>query len=143
MKKYNEFIRESDNLDVKINVEGKNYLVEQLIENLSLVVKKRKTKPIRITTITGYINKEIFSVKEGYDYETFFQVTLSNKDIISGKYFSKSNNLWVKINEELVYNLDDKTFDNEVLIDKMAGQYKRHLKSIKFKINDSLLFNNH
>jgi len=137
MKTFNDFLREADDLDIKINVEGKNYLIEQLAENLALVVKKRKIKPLRITTITGYINKEFFSHK-GYIYETYLQVTLSNKDVITGQYNTKTNNIYVKINEEDVYDLIDKTFDNEVLVDKMVEKYKIHLRSNKFSINESV-----
>lgn len=133
MKTFNDFLREADNLDIKINVEGKNYLVEQLAENLALVVKKRRTKPVRITTINGYINKEIFS-RKGYIYETYLQVTLSNKDVIAGKYNTETHNIYVTINEEDVYDLNDKTFDNEVLVDKMVEKYKLHLITNKFTV---------
>jgi DNA-directed RNA polymerase subunit RPC12/RpoP len=45
-KMYPLFVNEnsSENVDIKINVENKNYLIDNLIEKLSLIVKKRKTK---------------------------------------------------------------------------------------------------
>lgn len=136
MKTFDNFLRESDDIDIKINVEGKNYLVEMLAENLALIVKKKRTKPLRITTINGYINKEFFSHK-GYSYETYLQVTLSNKDVIAGKYNTQTKNIYVQINEEDVYDLNNKTFDNEVLVDKMVEKYKKHLRNNKFTINES------
>jgi hypothetical protein len=132
--KYSEFLIESNDLDIKINVQDKNYLIDMLIENLALIVKKRKTKSLRITTISGYINKEKFSTS-GYSYETKLVITLSNKDVIEGEYSTSTNNINVKINENVVYDLNDRTFDNEVLIDKIVEYYKRHLKTNKYKIN--------
>jgi replication factor C small subunit len=42
-----------------MNVEGNNFLINQLIDNMSLIVQKRSSKSLRIKSIYGYINKEI------------------------------------------------------------------------------------
>ena len=135
MIKYNQFINESDSSDIKINVEGKNYLVDRLIDNLTLVVKKRKAKSLRIKGINGYVNKETFT-RKGKFYETHFELTLTNKDVIIGDYNSRINNICVKVNDEIIYDIDNRTFDNEVLLDKIVGEYMKYLKNNKYKVNE-------
>lgn len=125
----------NESSDIKINVEGKNYLVYRLIDNLTLVVKKRKAKSLRIKGINGYVNKETFT-RRGKFYETHFELTLTNKDVIVGDYNSKINNICVKVNNEIIYDIDNKTFDNEVLLDKIVGEYMKYLKNNKYKINE-------
>lgn len=137
IKRFNQYIKESNEpKDIDIKVEGKNSLIDQLIDNLSLVVRKRKIKSLHIKSITGYINKEFFTGK-GYLYETQLSVTLNNKNILFGEYKSKSNEILIKVNDEIIYHLNHKTFDNEVLIDKMVNEYIKYLKNNKFKINES------
>jgi hypothetical protein len=122
--------------DIKINVVGKNYIVDRLINNLSLIVKKRKMKSIRIKSISGYINKEIFN-RKGYFYETKLDISLTNKDAIFGEYKSVNNEILIKVNEEIIYNLNHKSFDNEILVDKIVGEYIKYLKINKYNINES------
>lgn len=121
--------------DIKIKVENKNYLVDDLIEKLSLVVKKRKIKSFRIKSIEGYINKSLFT-KRGYVYETKLTVVLNNKDVLVGEYFSKNNNIVIKVNDEIIYDLDYKTFDNDVLVEKMISEYLKYLKEKKYLIKE-------
>lgn len=133
IKKYYQYIKESDEpKDIIIKVDGKNYLIDRLIDNLSLVVKKRIIKSFRINSITGHINKESFS-KNGYSYETHLEITLTNKDVIIGEY--KNNNILIKVNDEIVYDIDNNKFDNEVLIDKITSEYIKYLKSNKYQVN--------
>jgi len=146
MKKYAQFIKESDEFvdplsgttDIKFYVQGddNNILTQKLIDELSLVVKKRKSKSLRIKNITGYVNKETFS-RVGYFYDTSLEVILTNRDIINGNYNSAINNINIKINDNVVYDLDHGSFDNEVLIDKMIKEYFKYLKNSKYKINEN------
>lgn len=138
IQRYNQYIKEQvdrtsgNTSDIKINVDGKNYLIDRLIENLTIVVKKRKIRNFRIKSINGFINKGTFTSK-GYSYETRLEITLTNKDIIIGEY--KSNNITIKINDDIVYDLSYKTFDDEVLIDKIVSEYIKKLKEQKYKIH--------
>jgi hypothetical protein len=137
--KYLEYIKENASgktSDIKINVDNKNYLVDNLISRFSLVVKKRKMKSLSIKSISGYINKETFT-KNGYTYDTLFQTTLTNKDIIIGEYNSKLNNIKIKINDNIIYDIDNIMFDNEALVEKMVNEYMKYLKGNKFTIKEN------
>lgn len=143
MLNYMQYIKEMEDplsgttSDIKIKVEGKNSLVQTLIDNLSIVVKKRKLKSVRIKGITGYINRQTFT-HHGNFYDTYLEVTLTNKDVIVGEYKSSSNSVLVRINDDIVYDMDNKAFDNEVLIDKMVGEYIKYLKEKRFSINEAV-----
>jgi len=121
--------------DVKITVDGDKGLINHLIDNMSLIVQKRKTKPLRINSVNGYINKETFK-KNRLFYETYLEIDMINKDHIVGEYKSMINGITIIINDELVYDMEHRTFDNEVLMDKIVNEYKKYLKNKKFKIND-------
>lgn len=147
IKDYSKYIESSSNDfdkvydDIKINVYNKNQLVDNLIHNFSLMIKKRKLKSVRIKSIDGYINKESFFKKRGYVYETYFLLTLTNKDVVIGKYNSLNNNIIIKINDNVVYDIDFKTFDNEVLIDKMVSEYIKFLKKNNYLIKENKTIN--
>lgn len=143
MLNYMQYIKETEDTlsgttsDIKIKVEGKNSLVQTLIDNLSLVVKKRKLKSVRIKSITGYINRQTFT-HHGNFYDTYLEVTLTNKDVIVGEYKSSSNSVLVRVNDDIVYDMDNRSFDNEVLIDKMVSEYIKYLKDKRFTINEAV-----
>lgn len=146
MINYMQFIKEMNDplsggtTDIKISVEGKNdILINKLIDNLSVVIKKRSMKSLRIKSITGYINKQTFTSR-GYYYETYLTITLSNKDVIVGEFKSSSKSILVKINDDITYDMDHKNFDNEFLVDRMISEYVKYLKEKKFTINEGILF---
>lgn len=139
--KYMQYIKEfsdplSGTTDIKIKVENKNYLIDKLIEDLSIIVKKRKLKAIRIKSIEGYINKNTITHR-GSIYNTYLQIIFTNKDTIIGEYNSSSNNILIKINDNIVFDLNYRTFDNEILIGKIINEYMKYLKENKFKINEN------
>ena len=134
MLNYMQYIKEmkdplSGTTDIKIVVKGMNKtLVQKLIDNLQIVVKKRKLKSLTIKSISGYIDKDTFIMGSGSFYDTFLEVVLSNKDILVGEYKSSNHSLLVKINDDIVFDLNSKFFDNEVLVDKMINEYVKYLK---------------
>jgi len=138
-----QYIREmndplSGTTDIKIAVKGMNKtLVQKLVDNLQIVVKKRKLKSLRIKSISGYIDKDTFIMGSGNFYDTFLEVVLSNKDILVGEYKSSNHSLLVKINNVIVFDLNSKFFDKELLVDKMINEYVKYLKENKFSINES------
>jgi len=139
---YKQYLRESADAlsgktDIKIEVEGKESgLLQKLIDNLSIVVKRNKLRNISIKSIKGYINKKTFLVWNGYVYDSYLEVTLSNKDLIVAEYKSITSNISIKVNNDIVFDLSHKSFDNEVLIDKMLSEYIKYLKNKNFTIED-------
>jgi hypothetical protein len=135
--KYLDYIKENIQNEIsksiKINIKGDNKnLIDNLIEKLSFNIKKRKIKNIRIKEINGHINKEYFFNKN-YFYKTNMEIININNDIIIGKYDSRTNNIKIEINGDLVYDMDSKYNDNEILIDKISNEYIKYLKNKGFK----------
>ena len=131
----------SGTTDIKIKVEGKNSLVQKLIDNLAMVIKKRSVKSIRIKSITGYINKETLT-HHGKFYDTCLEIVLTNKDRLIGEYKSISNSILVEVNDEIIYDMTSSSFDNDVLADRMISEYIKYLKEKKFSINESSYWDN-
>jgi hypothetical protein len=142
--KYMGVLNEQDALsgkttDIKISVQAENKnLLQKLSDDLSLIVKKRKLKNIRIKSIEGYIDKRGVFTHHGVYFETYLDVVLSNKDVIIGEFKSITGNITISVNSEVVYDMNSKIFDSEVLIDKMVNEYVKYLKLSKFAINDNV-----
>ena len=119
--------------DIEINVENiKDEFIDKIKQELSIITYKRKNspKPIRILNINGYFNKRDFkNIK--LIYRTYLTIDLSNNDKIKAKlsvfHDENENNINIKINNDLVYNLDNKKFNNEILVDKLISKYKEFL----------------
>jgi hypothetical protein len=139
---YKQYLRESvdalsGKTDIKIEVEGKESgLLQKLIEDLSVVVKRNKLRNISIKSIKGYINKKTFLMLSGCVYDSYLEVILSNKDVIVAEYKSITSNISIKVNNDIVFDLNHKSFDNEFLIDKMVSEYIKYLKNENFTIQD-------
>lgn len=122
-----------DLTDIAVNVENENKdLIEKIKHELSIITYKRRNSPssIRIMEISGYFNKRNFkNIK--LIYNTYLTINLSNRDKIKAKlsiYQDENlNNINITINEDLVYDLDNKNFTNEILIDKLINKYKEYL----------------
>jgi len=132
--KFNKLFEKNINItDITINIENQNdELINKIKHELSIITYKRKNspKPIRITKISGYFNKKDFkNIK--LIYRTYLVIDLSNNDKINAKlsvYTDKNeNNINIKINNNLIYNLDNSKFNNDYLIDKIITKYKEHL----------------
>jgi len=125
----------SGTTDVKVTVKGDHGLSKRLIDNLSLIVQKRTSKSLRIKAINGYFNKEIFAHHDLY-MESYLEIDMINKDFIVGEYKSITHSILIKINDEIVYDMISRNFDNEVLIEKIVSEYKKYLTTRRFTIND-------
>lgn len=127
------FEKNIDLTDITINVENKNNdLIEKIKQELSLITYKRKNspKPIRIKEISGYFDKRDFkNIK--LKNRTYIVIGLSNGDKIKGKLSiyqnENENNIKITINDEVVYDLDNKKYTNEFLIEKLIYKYKEFL----------------
>jgi hypothetical protein len=135
------FEKNMDLTDIAINIENENKeLIEKIKHELSIITYKKKNspKPIRIKAINGYFNKKDFkNIK--LIYSTYLTVILSNNDEIKAKlsiYQDENlNNINITINEDLVYDLDNKNYTNEILIEKLVNKYKEYLV-IDFKLRE-------
>ncbi len=132
--KFEKIFEKDINLsDIEVNIENQNKeLIEKIKQELSIITYKRKNNPksIRIKEIIGYFNKKDFkNIK--LIYRTYLAINLSNNDKIKAKLSiyqdEKENNIKITINNNIVYNLDNKNFSNELLIDKLINRYKEFL----------------
>jgi hypothetical protein len=122
-----------DLTDIAVNVENENKdLIEKIKHELSIITYKRRNSPssIRIMEISGYFNKRDFkNIK--LIYNTYLTINLSNRDKIKAKLSifqdENLNNINIEINDDLVYDLDNKNFTNEILVEKMINKYKEYL----------------
>jgi len=127
------FEKNVDLTDITVNVENENKeLIEKIKHELSIITYKRKNSPksIRIKDISGYFNKKDFkNIK--LIYRTYLTINLSNEDKIIAKLSifqdENHNNIKIKINDDLIYDLDNKNYTNEIFIDKLINKYKKYL----------------
>jgi len=112
--------------DIVINTNLNQKYIDYLIDNLSINVYKRinSVKTYKIKSINGDSN----------DKKTNIFINMSNKDTISGTYQSKDNSIIVKINDELIYDVDYKDFNIKKLLNRIVTEFKKHLKKNKWKI---------
>ena len=127
------FEKNIDLTDIIINVENEDKdLIEKIKHELSIITYKRKNSPksIRIKGISGYFKKRDFkNVK--LTYRTYIVIDMSNGDKIKGKLSvyqdENENNIHLKINDDIVYDLDNKKYDSNFLIEKLIYKYKEYL----------------
>jgi len=131
---FKELLEKSTNLDdITINIENeKAELIDKIKQELSIITYKKQNNPksIRIKNISGYFNKKDFKEIELL-YKTYIVISLSNDDKIIGKlcvYKDENiNNINIKINNDLVYDLDNRNFNNDIFIEKLITKYKEYL----------------
>jgi len=123
------------NMIVEFNLfENKNSVeqkyIDDLKDNLILHIYKRKNsvKRIKVKSIDG----------KGGNNRVFLKIFMSNNDIIEGYYNKKDNSISIKINNELIYDVDYKKFTIDELINKIVIQYKNFIKEKGFKIKENL-----
>lgn len=118
--KFNEFLNEGN--DVQIAVDNKDDLfIDELIDKLSIIYKKRKNRYVRPIKIVGKQNVEIE-----------LRILLSNNDTIEIKYDEKYNSLKIKINDVMVFYMDEIPKNN--IIDKIYKYYKKYLENKNFTV---------
>jgi len=128
-------------MELKINNNIENNddeSTKKMINDFSFVIYKQKRRPksLRIKKLDGYYNKRDF---KNYNliYKTKIIIELSNLDIIEGNLEineNSTNNILIKINDKIIYNLDNNKFNIEILIDKMKDKYKHHIIKKNYKI---------
>lgn len=139
-KFYKLFEKTVDISDIELDIENDNEeLINKIKQELSIITYKRKNnlKPIRIKKIHGYFDKRDFK-NSNLIYRTYIVIDLSNGDTIKSKLSiydnEDENNINIKINRDLVFDIDNKNFNNEYLVDKLINKYKEHLlKEYKIK----------
>jgi len=137
--KFEKLYEKIDLSDIEINIENENKeLIDKIKDELSIITYRRKNnpKPIRLTKIDGYFNNRDFK-NINLIYKTNLNITLSNGDEINGKLSvyknENENNINIKINTKLIYDIDNKKFNDELLIDKMISKYQENLLQ-KYKL---------
>ena len=132
--KFEELFEKNTDLDdIIINVENeKEELIDKIKHELSIITYKKQNNPksIRLKEISGYFNKRDFkNVK--LLYRTYLIINLSNGDKIDAKLSvfqdENENNINIKINNIVIYDLDNNKFTNDILIDKIIDKYKESL----------------
>ena len=135
--KFNKLFEQNINLeDVIVNVENeKKEFTDKIKHDFSIITYKKANSPksIRIREITGYFNKRDFkNIK--LLYNTSLVVSMTNGDKIIGKLSvyqdENENNINIKINDKLIYDLDNKEFNNEIFVDKLITKYKESLLEV-------------
>ena len=131
--KFNKLYEKIDLSDIKIDVKNENKeLIDKITQELSIISYKRRNspKPIRLTEINGYFNSTDFK-NNNLIYRTYLVINLSNNDNIKSKLSvyknNNENNINIKINDRQIYDIDNKKFDNELLVEKIISKYKYYL----------------
>ena len=132
-----------NNEDIIINIENENdKLINKIKNHFSLITYKRKNNPkqIRLKKISGYFDKNDFKNTKLIK-RTYLNLELTNNDNIKAKLSiyndSEDNNISIKLNDKLLYDIDNENFNNDVLINKMIDKYKDHLKLQKIKLRNA------
>jgi len=119
--------------DISIDVENiKEDFINKIKHELSIITYKKSKNPksIRIKEVTGYFNKKDFKNPKIL-YKTYIVIGMSNNDKIKAKLSvyqdQNENNINIKINNDIVYDLDNKKFNNDFLIEKLIYKYKEFL----------------
>jgi hypothetical protein len=121
---FKDFILEKNN-NIIIDVNPiDNIFINNLINNLSFIYKKRSDRYIRPKKITGNL-----------DNNYFLKIQLTNKDIIDVEY--SNNIIKIKINNNLDYYMNDINRDD--VIDIITKRYSNYIKSIGFNINKKFM----
>lgn len=137
--KFKKMHEKIDLSDIKINIENENKeLVDKIKDELSIITYRRKNnpKPIRLIEISGYFNNKDFK-NINLIYKTNLNINLSNGDEINGILSiyknENDNNINIKINNKLIYDIDNKNFNDDILVEKMISKYQENLLQ-KFKL---------
>lgn len=136
--RFEKLFKENINLDdIITNIKNEqSEHIDKIKNELSIITYKKQNnpKPIRIIQIDGYFNKKDFK-NVNLIYRTYLVISMSNGDKIKGKLsvYNDEKNINININNELIYDLDNDNFDNDVLVEKIVNKYKDHLLK-KYKI---------
>ena len=122
--------------DVKVKIENSDQeFTSKLIDKFTFVVMKRMVvKNLRPKKINGYLRNEEESgyKKNEMRKRSTLCVVMNNKDIIIGTYAGE--NVAITINDEIVYDVDRKEFDDNKFVDKLSEEYVKYLKNKGYNI---------
>ncbi|MCK9447215.1 hypothetical protein M0Q50_10215 [bacterium] len=95
--------------------------------------KSTNYKILEIKKIETFLNNISISGKTKTT-KSKIHIELSNKDKISGEYIKieesgeiEENSIKIEINDKIVYHLDNKDYNNNLLIEKIVEFYKKHI----------------
>ena len=139
--------KEYNNIEVNINLPQD--ILSSITNTLSFIVykgskrdelKHKNFKSLRIKSIGGYYNQNKLNHKE-ITSDCLFSIEMTNKDKIEAKYSRKSdtdnlleNSIYVEINGEQVYHLDNESYDINSFIQMIGTQYKKYIEKKQWKI---------
>lgn len=114
--------------------------LDEIIDKFSIIIEKRIKRNLRIIKINGSMNDLQLRGKERKTF-TDLEIVMSNKDKIKIKYtYSDSidtkyqGEIELKVNDKLIYNVENPEFTPTKWVEKVAEEYKKYLKNIKWKV---------
>ena len=115
-----QYIIESQDLNVQLEIENiDNNFINELINNLSFIYKKRKDRYIRPRKITGKMNDSID-----------IRINMYNKDILLIEY--NNNELKITINGDVDYYMDN--INKDEIINKIYNRYTKYIENNNYKV---------
>lgn len=122
--------------EISIDVENSiPDIINNLINGLSLVIRKRSIKNLRILSIEGVLNKLDISILSYSE----LKIRMSNGDELQLEFSinqEKVPNIKIMINGTLVFDLDYSEYTLENSIGKLTTIYTKYLQSKNWKIKD-------
>lgn len=137
------------NSNIEININLPENLLNYTIDIMSFIVfkgskrdaqKHKNYRSLRIKSISGYYNKNNLHNKEMV-IDCLIQIEMTNKDKIESKYTRTreldnllENSIYIEINGEPQYHLDNEEFNIIHLINMTANYYKKYIENKGWKI---------
>ena len=117
---FRQFLFEQNDFDIQFAIEGKDDIfINELINVLSFIYKKRAERYLRPVKLVGFIQDNIE-----------LRIHMSNKDIILLNY--KDDELKITINGDIVYYMDD--INKKDVVNKIEKYYKKYIEKQNFII---------
>lgn len=135
------------NINLIININLPENLLNKIIDNFSLLIYKGKKrngninyKSLRISTLDGQYDNSQINL-DGSSHEFILKIEMSNKDKIDTKYSTSStlknltqNNIYISINDIVVFDFSDENYDETKFIDKIVEYYIKYIEKKKWKV---------
>lgn len=117
---FREFLFESEEFNIQYAIEGKDDIfIDELVNTLSFIYKKRKDKYLRPIKIVGMVGDNIE-----------LRIHMSNKDIILFSY--KDTDLKISVNGDVIYHMDE--IEKKEVIGKVEKYYKKSIENQNYFI---------
>ncbi len=105
-------------------------IIDKLNDILAFLIYKSKKKNSNYINYTQLYIDNIILNQTKYHIKT--KIKMSNKDIINAEYFK--DNIFIKINNDIIYDIDNDIFTKDIFINKIADKYKKYLIQLNWKI---------